>query len=216
MNEGESLILNQVDRYDDKCSEVASALSNAMGQYVNANAYISKQGSGGFSTHFDTHDVIVVQIHGRKLWDIFAPPPSLRRFPTKADKLLDLNILESLPIKQIELTEGQTLYLPRGYPHKASAQDCDSVHVTFGLTPITIKDVFQQIIDRAFDDHEDIRGSAFELPYSDNLIASNVEMISKTLNSLMSSERILNSLAELQVDRRDSHTDGEKFKSLFG
>jgi hypothetical protein len=38
---------------------------------VQVNAYLTPPASRGLGVHHDTHDVFVLQVHGRKLWQVW-------------------------------------------------------------------------------------------------------------------------------------------------
>ena len=54
----------------------------------------------------------------------------------------------------ITLQAGDTLYLPRGWPHEATAADADSLHVTVGLHPPTRIDALRAALGECADDVE--------------------------------------------------------------
>jgi hypothetical protein len=90
--------------------------------------------------HHDTHDVFVLQTHGRKAWRVYRPLVELAG-PDQPWK-------ESLgdpgePILEAELAPGNALYIPRGFPHDAEAQDGVSVHITVGILASTWVDVWR-------------------------------------------------------------------------
>src|SRR5919106_1194105 len=51
------------------CRDLELALTHP----VQANAYVTPPTSRGFDVHHDTHDVFVVQTHGRKAWRVYRP-----------------------------------------------------------------------------------------------------------------------------------------------
>ncbi len=50
------------------------------------------------------------------------------------------------PLMEIELAEGDILYLPSGTPHSAVAEDETSLHVGIGIDPPKIADVLAAYI----------------------------------------------------------------------
>jgi hypothetical protein len=58
------------------------------------------------------------------------------------------------PAMDFELGPGDTLYLPRGWPHEAETSAEASLHVTVGLHPLTAVDVLRAAVAAAGEDIE--------------------------------------------------------------
>ena len=103
------------------------------------NAYLTPAASQGFATHYDTHDVFVLQVDGRKRWRIHEPvlPDPLERqsWGGRADEVSA--VADGPPALDEVLEPGDALYLPRGWLHSAAAQDEASLHLTVGIKALT-------------------------------------------------------------------------------
>jgi hypothetical protein len=105
--------------------------------HVQANAYLTPGGHGGFAPHHDMHDVFVLQIHGAKTWRLYdrSAPAGLRGDITAAG-------IAGEPSEILILHPGDCLYLPRGWVHAATnAGGEPSLHVTIGLLTRTWADL---------------------------------------------------------------------------
>jgi hypothetical protein len=51
------------------------------------------------------------------------------------------------PVIDAVLNEGDALYLPRGWIHSAQALDRTSIHLTVGISPLTVLDVARAVVD---------------------------------------------------------------------
>jgi hypothetical protein len=78
--------------------------------------------------HTDKQDVLVIQTQGVKRWRVFAPPEPAAK-PTvdpyargKAADRLELTELGPA-LLELELSPGDALYIPAGYPHTTSTPD---------------------------------------------------------------------------------------------
>lgn len=131
---GASIVLNSLHRIDPRVAALSRDLTLSLGHRVQANGYLSPPRSAAFATHFDSHDVIVVQTSGTKEWDVFGPPS-------------DSSNLEAKIERRFVLSPGETLYLPRGWPHRTCATDKVSFHITFGLTPVTWAEFLKTVVD---------------------------------------------------------------------
>ncbi|WP_371639745.1 cupin domain-containing protein [Streptomyces virginiae] len=132
--EGASLVIDAIDQIHPPVREAAAGLERFFRTPVQANAYASWTAEEGFGTHWDDHDVVVLQLEGSKRWKIYGPT-------RQAPAWRDVEAPEAPtgePIADIVLTAGDLLYLPRGWWHAVSAdQGSASLHLTFGLATQT-------------------------------------------------------------------------------
>jgi lysine-specific demethylase/histidyl-hydroxylase NO66 len=96
--------------------------------------------------------VFVLQVSGHKRWRVYAPVVELplktqRWSPGDAQSI-------GAPVHDITLQAGDTLYLPRGWPHEATAADADSQHITVGQHPPTRIDALRAALSECADDVE--------------------------------------------------------------
>lgn len=137
--DGYSLIFDQIDRHVSALAAAMYAWETTLGQYVRANAFLTPRGFSGFHRHYDTHDVIVVQVYGNKTWDICDDPLPLPHEEQQSEsrhwaKRANL-------IRQVDMAPGDLLYLPRGYVHAAEANDTDSLHISVSIRNLAMREV---------------------------------------------------------------------------
>jgi len=135
------------------CDTVEEELSHA----VHANAYLTPGRSAGFSPHYDTHDIFVMQIAGRKSWRIHEPPVSL---PHSTQPFAPGGHIARAPTQVVDLEPGDLLYLPRGYVHAAATSEGASAHITLGVTVFTWVELAAEILQAS----KDVRGFREALP----------------------------------------------------
>jgi hypothetical protein len=113
---------------------------------VQANIYLTPPGAQGFRVHYDTHDVLVLQVTGEKRWRLFPDQPVPR--PTRRTPWPG-NLSASGEPATLTLRAGDTLYVPRGVMHDAAAQDGDapSLHITIGLMDPSFAAVLRLAVD---------------------------------------------------------------------
>jgi hypothetical protein len=97
------------------------------------NAYLTPAHSRGFHLHYDNHCALVLQVEGVKNWTVFSP--NLQVPVERCVQPIQRGDLGP-PIAEIRLEAGDVLYVPRGFPHLATAGDCESLHVTVSLRPV--------------------------------------------------------------------------------
>jgi ribosomal protein L16 Arg81 hydroxylase len=102
----------------------------------------------GFRVHYDTHDVLVLQVEGRKQWRVWPHQPlphPTRHTPWQRDM-----VPEGEPV-EFTLGAGDALYLPRGVLHDARTQEADghSLHLTIGLMEPCWAEAMRQALEMA-------------------------------------------------------------------
>jgi bifunctional lysine-specific demethylase and histidyl-hydroxylase NO66 len=145
---GATIVLQALHLHWHPAALYCRGLEQRLGFPVQANAYATPGSARGFSVHHDTHDVFVLQVSGSKRWRVYAPvlelPLSHQRWSGEAGD----------PVDELTLEPGDTLYLPRGWPHEAVAQEGDSLHLTVGLHPPTRLDALRAALGECGDDVE--------------------------------------------------------------
>jgi hypothetical protein len=116
---------------------------------VHTNVYITPGNSAGFTPHYDTHDVFILQISGAKRWRIYSPPLTL---PHRTQPFSPSTYKASDPILEIDLAPSDLLYLPRGFVHSTTTPDTASMHVTLGVTVYTWVDLMAEWLQSAKND----------------------------------------------------------------
>lgn len=137
--EGSTIVLSGLHEHVAGLGELVSNLAKQFYQRFQTNVYITPKGSQGFKVHYDTHDVFVLQIHGKKTWKIYKDNPV--SLPNK--------LMEFAPGKyqvgEVEQTivaeAGDLIYIPRGIMHQAETNDDMSIHVTLGMLGYTWTDL---------------------------------------------------------------------------
>ncbi|MBD2189599.1 JmjC domain-containing protein [Pseudanabaena mucicola] len=134
LQQGATLVINGIDERVPEVQQLARGLSQEIGHRVQTNLYCSPAMQRGFSCHYDTHDVMILQIEGDKQWFVF---PETVSFPTAEMRSSDRQPPDAPPYLQCNLQQGDLLYIPRGHWHYAIAGDCPSLHLTVGIDCFT-------------------------------------------------------------------------------
>jgi bifunctional lysine-specific demethylase and histidyl-hydroxylase NO66 len=129
---GATIVLQSLHRFWPPLARFGRHLELALTHPVQVNAYITPPASQGLGVHHDTHDVFVLQVHGRKRWDVHDPDGRA------SGRLLGA-----------ELTPGDCLYIPQRFPHAARTAETASVHLTVGVVPTTWGEVARRAVTSA-------------------------------------------------------------------
>jgi hypothetical protein len=65
---GVSLAVNGIHEHVPALAAMMAMLERHLRRNIRANAYLSYHHDSAFGAHYDSHDVLVFQIHGRKRW----------------------------------------------------------------------------------------------------------------------------------------------------
>jgi lysine-specific demethylase/histidyl-hydroxylase NO66 len=152
--DGATLVLQGLHRIWPPIIDFARRLGAELRRPLQVNAYLTPAGNKGFATHYDTHDVFVLQIDGAKRWRIHPPvlPDPLERqaWGGRADEVGAT--AEGPAALDVVLSPGDALYLPRGWLHSAEAQGERSLHLTVGVRALTRYAIVEELLALAADD----------------------------------------------------------------
>ena len=138
-NSGATVIFHQLQRRVSSLSRLCVTLGRFLGSRMQTNVYLTPPNSQGFSPHWDTHDVFVLQVFGRKKWSMYGNQVTL---PLKGQGF-ERDKLGSASVKtQFVCSPGSVVYIPRGEVHSAEAMEEPSCHITLGMTAFTWMDFF--------------------------------------------------------------------------
>lgn len=143
LRDGATLVLDAADELYGPVDDLAGDIERALRERTQVNLYASFNATRGFETHWDDHDVLVVQVHGSKHWRVFGPT---RRYPSRRD-VETPEPPDGAPEMDFTLTAGDVLHVPRGWWHDASATEGASLHLTFGVNSCTGADFVTWLAD---------------------------------------------------------------------
>lgn len=137
LQQGATLIINSVHSRVPELGEFAAHIRQEIGYRSQINLYCSPRSQKGFNCHYDTHEVLVLQIEGEKEWWIF---PETIASPVSAMRSAQQIPPDEPPYLQCTLKPGDVLYIPRGHWHYAIArtnpssdESSPSLHLSLGI-----------------------------------------------------------------------------------
>lgn len=137
IRQGATITMHAVETMTPEIAAIAAMLQCRLDGEAVCNVYCSWKGHRGFASHFDFHDVFVLQIEGTKVWNIyerqFEQAANVEGF--RSDSFSDAeNAAARGPVQmEVTMTPGDVLYIPRGQYHDALATSEASMHLTFGV-----------------------------------------------------------------------------------
>jgi ribosomal protein L16 Arg81 hydroxylase len=129
--QGATVILPQLHLADENLAHFCRAMENQLSTLVQTNIYLTPPGNQGFNTHYDDHDVFVIQVAGEKHWRLYQKPiENPYRGENFKPNTHDVGESE----QEFLLKMGDCVYIPRGLMHDAVGHgDEPSLHITVGL-----------------------------------------------------------------------------------
>ncbi len=141
---GATVILQQAHQLEPSLGRLCRGLEHVFSCHVQTNLYLTPPNAQGFRTHYDNHDVLVIQVEGEKAWRLYEKPVDT---PYRGEDF-QLGKHESGELKQeFVLKAGDVAYVPRGLMHDAmTSGDRPSLHITIGLITRTWADLMLEAV----------------------------------------------------------------------
>jgi lysine-specific demethylase/histidyl-hydroxylase NO66 len=185
--QGQTVIVNKVEDFSPAIARLARAIETEMGAQVQVNAYLTPPSAQGFRAHYDTHDVLVAQIQGEKLWKVYGRDsvcplnelddddesyydrkqprfrPHQRQLAPAGDARNERDDgdpefwASGAAPDELRLKAGDLLYIPRGWMHEAVTDQVASLHLTIGVYPPLGKDLLHAALEALVDRHPELR-----------------------------------------------------------
>ncbi len=142
---GASLVASQFHETHPPLGRFCRGLEKLFLHGCQTNIYLTPPKAQGFRTHFDTHDVLVLQVSGRKRWRVWdgqavENPTRRTPWPGSMAPVGEPNVVMMEP--------GDALYIPRGVMHDAATEPgAPSLHITVGLLEPSWAQALRSLID---------------------------------------------------------------------
>ncbi|RMA42666.1 hypothetical protein D9R08_07685 [Rhodophyticola porphyridii] len=141
--DGATVILSGLHERLPQLGQFCRALESVMSCRVQTNIYMTPTQSQGFNPHYDSHDVLVLQVEGTKEWRIYDTPLEL---PMASQGFTPDAVPIGAETDRFTLEPGDMCYIPRGLAHDAVATDQTSLHITTGLMVRTWADLMAEAV----------------------------------------------------------------------
>ena len=143
---GATISLSQLHERLPSLADLCRSMEKTFSSHFQTNIYLSPPHAQGFKTHFDSHDVFVLQVSGSKLWTLYDTGVAL---PLRGQAFDPDRHIPGPPTREFQLQAGDLFYCPRGLFHSARSTDEASLHITLGLIGKTLADVMIEAVSAA-------------------------------------------------------------------
>ncbi len=143
---GATISISHLQECLPELAALCRAAEKVFSGHFQTNIYLSPPNAQGFKTHFDSHDVFVLQVSGSKHWSI---NDTLVELPLRGQAFQPDEHVPGPVLRELTLRPGDLFYCPRGLFHSARSTDEVSLHITLGLIGKTWADVMAEAVSEA-------------------------------------------------------------------
>lgn len=154
--DGGTIVLNQLEGSLPSLMDLCRSMEARISHRFQCNIYVTPAQARGLETHYDTHDVFVLQIAGTKHWAIYDTP--IER-PFRGQDFTPEQFTPGDKTMEFDLEPGDMVYVPRGVMHDATSTDEDSCHITLGILPNSWTDLLLEAVARVGLEDPELRRS---------------------------------------------------------
>jgi ribosomal protein L16 Arg81 hydroxylase len=131
LSAGATIVLDGVEEMASGVRDLVSSFRDALHASAHVNLYAGWHSQKGLDLHFDCQEIMVLQVSGRKRWQVYRP--------TRVNPLPDDEEPAPKPVAPPVwdgmLEDGDMLYIPRGWWHVAFPVGEPSLHLTVATEP---------------------------------------------------------------------------------
>ncbi|MCC6877636.1 MAG: hypothetical protein IT378_25230 [Sandaracinaceae bacterium] len=154
--EGGTIVLNNLEMSLPSLADLCRAMEGEFSHRFQCNIYVTPVSAQGLKTHYDSHDVFVLQIEGTKHWKIYDTPVER---PLRGQEFQPGKFTPGEVTMEFDLQPGDMVYVPRGVMHDASGAEGDSIHITLGILPNTWTDLMLEAVAKVALEDPELRRS---------------------------------------------------------
>ncbi|MFJ5840479.1 JmjC domain-containing protein [Streptomyces shenzhenensis] len=168
LKDGATLLLRCIDQWHAPTRDLLRVLALELGRAVEAFFFVTPAGQPGLPLHRDDADVLVVQLAGSKSWKVHEGPTdgAWRAGRVRSDEPQPAELFHTV------LRPGETLYIPRGFAHRATGQDGLSAHLSLTVREIGVADLSLSLKDHVLRGGDGEAAGEGPLPRSDDALTA--------------------------------------------
>lgn len=140
LDDGYTIVLNGVELRDAASNVLAGLFECVFGCTVNINGYLSRRKFTSFGSHWDPHEVVILQLRGHKEWTVERPSA------LSMDQIAHGDATSGDRCWQGCIGPGDAAYVPRGWGHLACSVDELTFHYTITIPRLNGLDVLEGLL----------------------------------------------------------------------
>jgi ribosomal protein L16 Arg81 hydroxylase len=154
--EGGTIVFNQLHTYVPMLADLCRSLERELSTRFQTNIYLTPTKAQGFPSHYDSHDVFILQVHGTKHWILYDAPIEL---PFRGQPFQRNETKIGAVSAEFDMRPGDMLYMPRGILHDAQTRETETMHITVGVLQTTWTELLLEAVAKVATSEVDFRRS---------------------------------------------------------
>ncbi|WP_397378975.1 JmjC domain-containing protein [Pseudomonas sp.] len=142
LKRGATLIVNKLAN-EPKVDALARQIAEFTGRQTVNSAYAAFGERDSFRAHWDTRDVFVIQLIGRKRWIVYEPSLESPLYMQQSKDVEQHYPCPKEPYMDFILEAGDVFYLPRGWWHNPLPIGEETFHLAVGTFPAYTTDYME-------------------------------------------------------------------------
>ncbi|MCY1268882.1 Cupin superfamily protein [compost metagenome] len=142
LKKGATLIANKLVN-EPKVDALARQIADFTGRQTVTSAYAAFGERDSFRAHWDTRDVFVIQLIGRKRWIVYEPSFESPLYMQQSKDVEQHYPCPKEPYMDFILEAGDVFYLPRGWWHNPLPIGEETFHLAVGTFPAYATDYME-------------------------------------------------------------------------
>jgi hypothetical protein len=127
LRRGATIGIDSLEDIHEPVARFAEDVERTLCETVSVNLYASWRETSGLGYHWDNQDAFVLQVEGRKQWEVFG---QTRRFPHYRDPGTGRGRPDAEVVWEGWLGRGDLIYLPRGWWHRVVTPEGGALSLT--------------------------------------------------------------------------------------
>ncbi len=208
--QGATIVFNQLQHSDRRMAAFCRQLERVFSCHIQTNTYLTPPAEQGFRTHYDSHDVFILQVAGSKNWRLYGDPEDS---PFRGERFQGMHRPAGEPVLEFTLNPGDCAYIPRGYYHDAvNVGSVPSLHITVGLIVRTWADLMLEAVSQVCVADPNFRRAlppGYADPSADRTaLAATFDRLAATLAGQVKLEPAIDTIAEAFIRSREPDLTG--------
>ena len=196
---GSTIVISNAHRLVSNLMTLCRSIQSSFMMRCQTNIYLSPAGNQGFNPHYDTHDVFILQVSGKKTFNFYSAGADA---PTSADRFnSDIHSIGE-KTEEIALEAGDTLYIPRGFVHDAIADTRKpSLHITLGVYPVMLHTLVGELTQIALESDARLRRSVNQSAWmQQESVSATTALIKDALQPVLQDNAVASAMQRLRDD----------------
>lgn len=153
-----TVIIHQAAKHWLALEDLSNSISRDLKCSTGSNVFVTPSQAQCFDAHYDEHDLMIIQISGKKSWKIYESFVPLPLEPQNG-RQVDFSHLKQL--YEFNIEPGDLIYIPRGFVHEVKTTSNVSTHITLGISSITWTNLLVKYIEKLGTEEATLRESFF-------------------------------------------------------